>query len=279
MFYSVKGKSIEALKESEATLHEQLNEKIGRLTLSIKNQESRLEKINKMMAVIRPKMMFSEGLKKQQQQEQQIYDCLRTTVAEQQKQCHKLKNVLEGKMKIFETKRRAIELRGKTKAQKQTLGERAESQSAVSSPSPGSSRDTVSGMMLPSPQSQGFPRNDSGPMLSPTCPYDKSPLHRELNGESGTSTDTMRCDMPVTYQNNMEQSSQQSLQRQLQHLQHQQDVLNAQGMALAAQGGMSGAQLQVFQSLMQQHKAMMPFGSSSSSSESQLRTASDSGKE
>ena len=250
------------MKESESHLHEQLNEKVGRLSASIKSQQAQLEKINQIMSVVKPKMVFSDGLKVQQEQEQQIYDCLSTTVLEQQKQCNKLKTVLEGKMKINETKRRAIELRGKAKAQKQMPGERTGNQRVVPNPTPGSSKEMTSGMALPSPQSQSV----TSPLLSPTFSFQKSPMHNKVHESSATSTDTMPQDFDSALQSSLEPSNQQSLQRQLQFLQHQQDVLNAQGMALAAQGGMSGAQLQVFQSLMQQQRALLPLHPSSTDS-------------
>ena len=264
---------MEPAKESESQLHEQLSEKISRLAASIKSQRAQLEKINKIMSVVRPKMVFSDGLKRQQEQEQQIYDCLSTTVVEQQKQCSKLKTVLEGKMKINETKRRAIELRGKAKAQKQMPGERAVNQSAVPNQSQRPSKEQLPSLPLPSPQSQ----NVAGPMLSPTFSCHKSPLHNKVLEESGTRTETMSHDYSDPLEGIVEPSSQQSLQRQLQYLQHQQDVLNARGMALAAQGGLSGAQLQVFQSLIQQHAAALPLRPGSSSAESLVQSTSDSG--
>lgn len=264
---------MEAMKESEPYLHEQLNEKVGRLSASIKSQKAQLEKINQIMSVVRPKMVFSDGLRVQQEQEQQIYDCLSTTVVEQQKQCNRLKTVLEGKMKINETKRRAIELRGKAKAQKQVSGERTGNQRVASNQTPGPSKEIISHMALPSPQSH----NITSPMLSPTFSCQASPVHNTVHEGSSTSTDTTPLDFNGALQGNLEPSNQQSLQRQLQFLQHQQDVLNAQGMALAAQGGMSGAQLQVFQSLMQQHRALLPLRTNPSSTESLSRPTLDSG--
>ena len=269
---------MEALRDSEATLHDQLNHKIDRLSTSIKKQENQLEKINKMMSAIRPKMMFSDGLKRQQVQEKQIYECLSVTVSEQRKQCQKLRHLLEGKVKISETKRRAMELRGKAKVVKHIMGERAEGQTTMSSQSPGLGRESVPPAMHSPPQSQGLQRNAASPPQSSTFPFGASPLRNELSEEyAATETDTVRHEMNPGAQSSIEPSNQQSLQRQLQHLQHQQDILNAQGMVLATQGGMSGAQLQVFQSLMQQNKAMLPLRAANSSSESLLRRASDSG--
>ena len=258
----MQNESMEATKESEFHMHEQLNKKINRLTNSIKRQQAQLEKINNMMSVVRPKMMFSDGLKRQQEQEQQIYDCLSTTVLEQRKQCNRLKTVLEGKMKINETKRRAMELRGKAKTQKQVSGERTGNQSVHSDPSPGPSKEMIPSVPLQSLESQ----NINMSMLSPTFPRHKSPLHGKVQEDSTTRTSVMPSDFGDALRCSVEPPGQHSLQKQLQYLQHQQDVLNAQGMALAAQGGMSGAQLQVFQAFMDQHRALLPTLTSTSSS-------------
>ena len=275
-FCAMQNESMEATKESEFHMHEQLKKKINRLTTSIRRQQAQLEKINNMMSVVRPKMMFSDGLKRQQEQEQQIYDCLSTTVLEQRKQCNRLKTVLDGKMKINETKRRAMELRGKAKTQKQISVERsAGNQSVISDPSPGPSKEMIPNLPLPSPESQ----NINYSMLSPTFPRHKSPLQGKVLEDSTTRTSVMPNDYGDALRCNVEPPGQHSLQKQLQYLQHQQDVLNAQGMALAAQGGMSGAQLQVFQSFMEQHRALLPTltSTSSSNTESLVQPGSRSG--
>ena len=244
-------------KASEAQLHAQLNDKIGSLSLSIKKQKSQLEKIHSMMMELRPKMFSSDGLVKQQAQEQQIFDYISSTLAEQKNQCSKLKVTLEGKIRISETKRRAIELRGKARLHSASTASLGQPPSAGSMSS-FSGKEQRPRSVLSCSDGESFQGSScveshlSTQMFSGIQP----PLAEKKMGNN-LREEALLNRRSESYEN-FDDQEQQSLQRQLQQLQHQQDVLNAQGMALAAQGTISRGQLEFVQALMQQQKSLLP---------------------
>ena len=212
-----------------------------------------------MMNAVQTKMLMSEGLKKQQQQEQQIYDYITTTIAEQEKQCNKLKVVLKGKMKVSETKRRTLELRGKAKMQKSVRGG-TDKQRFFHPPSSNQVTEKVPKIMFAKTQHEEPAASSSGEssfVVMPRTNQDYSCVSDENRGQ-GPAYQDFNNQSSSTAINDSSDQDQHSLQRQLQQLQHQQDVLNAQGMALAAQGNIPNGQLEIIQSLMQRQAAFFP---------------------
>ncbi len=266
----------------EGSLQIQLKKKLETLTMSISEQKDRLKLIFEIMQNIRHEMSVSENMQIQQNYQNQIYEQLKNNIEEQEKQCHKLRIILDGKIKVSETKRIVMELREKSKLlktaaetsektrlkpSKNTSGQLPYQESSVPAvPSRDNQRVSQSYVRTqssssyvrtegPSQSSTSYVRPDTQAQSSSTY-RENSVLKRSFQGgqenRAKISCTTERQEQNSQTSNSSQQE--QSLQRQLQQLQHQQEVLNAQGMALATQGSIPSSQIELLQLLLRQQQ-------------------------
>lgn len=235
----------------ECDLQVQLKRKLEALSDSIKKQKNQLERIIEILHNAPMELNVSQEVN-QQQQQQQICEDLEFTIKEQERQCHKLKIILEGKVRVYETKRRVTELREKSRWMKSVT-------EASNRERPNNDTSMLEDNSTPSASTSFSPKPglNSGSSIQPESGFSVSnTASKRIHESDQVETVKRECDVEAEPGD----EEQRSLQRQLRQLQQQQDVLNAQGMALATQGDLSPNQLELLQTLLLQQQMNTPLG-------------------